>query len=91
MDIEQHLDENDVLSQIHRQYRLIRGDMPLYIEISEILTGPEKGVFLAAPRRFFGGGILEYVGRGNSIENALQDCLTKIKGLNVEQILTPLT
>ncbi len=84
---EEFLDQDDVLSCVH-QYELERDDERVFINVRELIGGLSKGSFIAVP------GLLmeecsdtEYVGLGDSVEEALKDCLKKIKGIPLSGVI----
>ncbi|BCS95999.1 hypothetical protein DSLASN_16310 [Desulfoluna limicola] len=81
----QPLDTGDVLTRITR-YNLMRHGKSLYIDIHELIEGTLAGRFLAVPNLVMILAASEYQGLGDTADEALQDCLTKIQGLAVEQI-----
>jgi hypothetical protein len=85
------LDRDDLLYRVV-QYELHRIDNDgksnrLIISVSEGLNGARKGKFYARPMLMVRHAKPDYVGRGDSAEEALRDCLTKIKGLSLDEIL----
>ena len=81
------LNQDDVLSRVHH-FELERDEERIFINVREPLVNSDKGAFIAVP------GLItqecsntDYVGLGNSIEEALQDCLKRIKGMPLSQII----
>ncbi len=81
------LNQDDVLSRVH-QFELERDEERIFINVREPLVNSDKGAFIAVP------GLItqecsntDYVGLGNSIEEALQDCLKRIKDVPLDQII----
>ena len=79
------LDIGDVLTRITR-YNLMRNGKSLYIDVHELIEGTLAGRFLAVPNLVMILSSSEYQGLGETADEALQDCLTKIKGLPIEDI-----
>ena len=81
------LDQDDVLSRIH-QYELERDEERVFINVREPIGGSTKGSFIAVPS-LIGKECsnTDYVGLGDSAEEALNDCLKRIKGLSLSQVL----
>ena len=52
----------------------------------EFLNGENKGKFCAEPTDII-NQCSEYLGIGDSVEEALKKCLTKIKGVSMDDIL----
>jgi methyl coenzyme M reductase alpha subunit len=85
------LEKDDLLYRVF-EYDLYRLDSDgksnrLVISVSEGLNGERKGKFYAKPTLMVRHSKPDYVGSGNSAEQALRDCLTKIKGLSLDEIL----
>ena len=85
------LDKDDLLYRLvqYELYRIENGGKSnrLIISISEGLNRERKGKFYARPMLMVRHSKPDYVGSGNSAEEALRDCLTKIKGLSLDEIL----
>lgn len=79
------LNKDDLLSCIHR-YELHRDKERMFIDIREILTPVKKNKFIAMPNLVLGKSNNEYWGAGATKEEALLDCLAKIKGLSISTI-----
>ena len=85
---EEALDQDDVLSRVH-QYELERDEERVFINVREPIGGSPKGAFIAVPSLISKEcSKTEYVGLGDSVEDALKDCLKRIKGLPLNQIIT---
>ena len=81
------LDQDDVLSRIH-QYELERDEERVFINVREPIGGSAKGAFIAVPSLISKEcSNTDYVGLGDSVEEALKDCLKRIKGLPLRQII----
>lgn len=82
------LNRDDVLSRIH-QFELERDEDKIFINIREPIGGSGKGAFIAVPSLITQEcRNTQYVGLGNSVEEALQDCLNRIKGIPFRQIMS---
>lgn len=79
------LDEGDILTKVQR-YNLIRGGRMLYIDVHERLAGNLAGRFVAVPNLINLIARPEFQGTGESEEEALQDGLAKIKGVDILDI-----
>ncbi len=85
--IEEFLSQDDFLSRMH-QFELEREGERMFITVKEILGGPIKVRFFAIPNFFIQDCInSEYIGSGDSVEEALKDCLKRIKGVPLLQII----
>ncbi len=81
------LNQDDVLSRVH-QFELERDEERIFINVREPLVNSDKGAFIAVPSLITQEcSNTDYVGLGNSIEEALQDCLKRIKGMPLSQII----
>jgi hypothetical protein len=79
------LDEGDILTKVQR-YNLIRSGRMLYIDLHERLAGNLAGRFVAVPNLINLIARPEFQGTGESEEEALQDSLAKIKGVDILDI-----
>ena len=77
---EQLINAGDCLTQVSL-YQLLREDGRVFIFVHKILAGPGNGSFMAHPTHFLGRHKDEYVGTGKSRDEALKDCLVRIKGV----------
>ena len=84
---EELLNQDDVLSRVY-QFELERDEGKIFINVREPLGGSDKGTFIAVPTLIIQDcSNTEYVGLGNSIEDALRDFLKRIKGVSFQQII----
>jgi hypothetical protein len=81
----QELDDNDILTRVSR-YNLIRNERMIYIDVHERLAGILAGKFVAVPNLINIVARQKFQGVGKTESEALQDSLSKIKGLNIEDI-----
>ena len=81
------LSQDDVLSRVH-QFELERDEERIFINVREPLVNSDKGAFIAVPSLITQEcSNTDYVGLGNSVEEALKDCLKRIKGMPLSQII----
>ncbi len=81
------LNQDDVLSRVH-QFELERDEERIFINVREPLVNSDKGAFIAVPSLITQEcNNTDYVGLGNSVEEALKDCLKRIKGMPLSQII----
>jgi hypothetical protein len=81
------LDQDDVLSRIH-QYELEKDEERVFINVREPIGGSAKGSFIAVPSLISKEcSNTDYVGLGDSVGEALKDCLKRIKGQPLRQII----
>ena len=82
---EQLIDTGDCFTQVSL-YQLLREDGRVFIFVHEIMAGEGKGSFMAHPTHLLGHHKDEYVGTGKSRDEALRDCLARIKGLSTKDM-----
>ena len=80
-----NLDANDILTRVVR-YNLIREARMIYIDVHERLAGNLAGKFVAVPNLINIVARPEFQGTGETESEALQDSLSKIRGLNIVEI-----
>ena len=79
------LDQQDILTKVVR-YNLIRNGRMIYIDVHQKIQGNLAGAFIAVPNLVNIVAKPEHQGAGDSEQSALEDCLAKIMGLNVEDL-----
>ena len=79
------LNSGDVLTKASR-YNLIRNSRLVYIDVHEQLFGQLAGQFVAVPNLVNVLARQEYQGVGETEQDALEDCLEKIKELQIEEL-----
>jgi hypothetical protein len=85
--IEALLSQDDILSRVH-QFELEREEWRIFITVRELLNGSKKGSFYAIPNIVVREcSNAEYIGLGDSVEESLRDCLERIKGVPLHQII----
>ena len=77
--------EKDILTKVAK-YSLIRNGRMIYIDLHQRIQGNLAGAFIAVPNLINIVAKPEHQGAGEKEEQALEDCLKKIKGLNLEDI-----
>ena len=76
---EEILNQDDVLSSVH-QYELERDNERVFINVREPIGGSTKGSFIAVPSLISKEcSNTDYVGLGDSVEEALNDCLRELR------------
>jgi hypothetical protein len=80
-----NLNPDDILTRVTR-YNLIRNERMIYIDVHERLAGNLAGNFVAVPNLINIVARQEFQGTGETKSEALGDCLSKIKGFNVENL-----
>ena len=79
------LNVNDILTRVTR-YNLIRNGRMIYIDLHKKIQGNLAGDYIAVPNLVNIIAEPVHQGAGASEEEALSDCLKKIKGLNLEDL-----
>jgi hypothetical protein len=79
------LHKNDILTRVTR-YNLIRNGRMIYIDVHKKIQGKLAGDFIAVPNLINIVAKPEYQGKGDTEQEALEDCLTKIKSMNTEDL-----
>jgi hypothetical protein len=80
-----NLDENDILTRVSR-YNLIRNSRMIYIDVHERLAGNLAGKFVAVPNLINIVARQEFQGTGETESEALQDSISKVKGMDIVDI-----
>jgi hypothetical protein len=81
----QHLLKNDILTKVSR-YNLIRNQRMIYIDVHERLAGHLAGEFVAVPNLVNIIAKQEFQGAGATEAEALDNCLSKIKNYEIEEL-----
>ena len=79
------LHQKDILTKVSR-YNLIRNGRMIYIDVHENIQGNLAGKFIAVPNLVNIVTLPEHQGAGETAQTALENCLKKIKGLNMEDL-----
>ncbi|MBA4368411.1 MAG: hypothetical protein C0403_12335 [Desulfobacterium sp.] len=79
------VDGKDILTRVTK-YNLIRSDRMLHIDVHEAIFGKLAGKFVAVPNLINIIAKQEYQGTGNTEKEALENCLSKIKGIELEKL-----
>ncbi|MCP3871721.1 MAG: hypothetical protein GY699_00990 [Desulfobacteraceae bacterium] len=79
------LHQNDILTKVSR-YNLIRNGRMIYLDVHERIQGNLAGKFIAVPNLVNIVAKPEHQGAGEDEQKAMEDCLKKIKGLNLEDL-----
>ncbi len=80
------VNETDILTRVLK-YNLIRDGRMLHIDIHECLHGKLADKFVAVPNLISIVAKQEYQGAGQSEEEAIKDCLQKIKNVPIENMM----
>ena len=77
---------DEMFSKIH-QYKLDRPEGWFYISVHEVVASVNAKIqFIAVPNLAVQQADNQYFGTGDSIDNALADCLGKIKQLSINNL-----
>ena len=76
---------NDILTRITR-YNLIRNGRMIYIDVHQKIQGHLADAYIAVPNLVNIVAKPEHQGAGDTEPRALEDCLKKIMGLNVQDL-----
>nr|WP_320193094.1 hypothetical protein [uncultured Desulfobacter sp.] len=79
------LNVKDILTRVTR-YNLIRNGRMIYIDVHKKIQGNLAGDYIAVPNLVNIIAESKHQGAGCTEEEALSDCLKKIKGLNLENL-----
>lgn len=79
------LDLKDILTRVTR-YNLIRNGRMIYIDVHKKIQGNLADDYIAVPNLVNIIAESGYQGAGGTEEEALSDCLKKIKGLDLEDL-----
>ena len=79
------LNKNDILTRITR-YNLIRNERLIYIDVHETIAGNLAGKFVAVPNLVNIVAKQEFQGTGETETQALENCLQKVKDLEIEDL-----
>ena len=80
------LNESDMLSKLH-QYKIDRPDGWCFISVHEVIASQNANVqFIAVPNIVVQQADKEYFGVGGNVDEALSDCLTKIKSVGIQSL-----
>jgi len=83
--LEQLINTGDCFTQVSL-YQLLREDGRVFIFVHKIIAGAGKGSFMAHPTHLLGRHKDEYVGTGKSRDEALKNCLAKVKGVSTKDM-----
>jgi len=79
------LHKNDIFTRVTR-YNLIRDGRMIYIDVHQAIQGSLAAKYVAVPNLVNIVAKPEHQGVGESDMEAVKDCLTKIKGMHIENI-----
>lgn len=80
----------DIITKVER-FNLIRNGRLMYLDVHETLAGRLAGNFVCVPNLINIVAAQEYQGVGDNVTEALNDCLAKIKGLDILDIFPQAT
>lgn len=79
------LNPTDILTKVVK-YNLISSGRMIHIDVHEAVFGNLAGKFVAVPNLINIIAKQEYQGTGDTEQEALQDCLTKIKDVELKSL-----
>lgn len=79
------LNENEVLTKVTK-YNLMSPEKSILIDVHKTISGRLAGKYIAVPSLVMVIAGQEYQGVGETEEEALKDCLDKIRNASVEDI-----
>jgi hypothetical protein len=80
------LNDRDLLTRV-TTYELNREDGSFRIDLHEVVAGDFKMKFFAVPNLIVVQGEREFFGIGETAEEAIADCLARVKDVGVEKIV----
>ena len=80
--------EDEILARVHK-YKIFRKEGNLFIDVYEGIVGRPAHKFVAVPNMIFQEADKQYFGLGDSLKEALKDCLQKIRGVPIGLIIPP--
>lgn len=81
----QNLQPGDIVTEVTR-YNLMRNQRLVYLDLHRTLSGKLAGEYVCVPNLINIVAEPRYQGLGATAEAALNDCLAKIKGLDIMDI-----
>ena len=79
------LHEDDIFTRVSR-YNLIRDGRMIYIDVHQAIQGNLAAAFVAVPNLVNIIAKPEHQGTGDNEKDAVEDCLKKIKNMEIETI-----
>ena len=84
------LNESDMLSKLH-PYKIDRPDGWCYIFVHEVIASQTANIhFIAVPNLGAQQADKKYFGLGGKVDEALADCLAKIKSVRIQTLFPDL-
>jgi hypothetical protein len=84
------INQPDMLSKLH-QYKIDRPDGWCYISVHEVIASENAQTrFIAVPHLAVRQAEKDYFGLGEGVEDALADCLRKIKSVDIQTLFQDL-
>ena len=80
------INDGEILARIYK-FKMFRKEGNLFIDVYEALVGKRASKFVAVPNLIIQEADKKYFGFGNSKAEALKDCLKKIKGIPIHDIV----
>jgi len=83
------ISKGDILTKVSK-YELNRDELRVFIEVHKVLVGEEINHFIAVPTLLTRNAKEKYFGKGESEEEALKNCLEKIKDISLDEVIEKL-
>jgi len=81
------INEGEIFARIHK-FKIFRKEGNLFIDLYEALLGDPAHKFIAVPNVLFEEADKKYFGVGDSKGAAIKDCLSKIKDVPIDTIVS---
>lgn len=79
------LDPDEILTKVTK-YNLMAAGKSIHIDVHEAIVGQLAAKFVAVPNLVMIIARPEYQGTGDTAEEALKDCLSKIRNMDVNEL-----
>lgn len=84
-----YIQPSDIITEVTR-YNLMRNQRMVYLDLHHVLHGNLGGPYVCVPNLINIVAEMRYQGQGQTPEAALNDCLAKIKDLEIVDIFPQL-
>lgn len=84
-----YIKQGDIITEVTR-YNLMRNQRMVYLDLHRVLHGNLAGPYVCVPNLINIVAETRYQGQGDTPEAALNDCLDKIKDLEIVEIFPQL-
>jgi hypothetical protein len=80
------LGSDEILARVHR-FKMFRNEGNLYIDVYEAMLGKPTHKFIAVPNLLLKESEEKFFGVGDTMKDALTDCLKKIRAVPIGEIV----